>query len=335
MKILISFSTAIAILLSPALLAAEPQKGVLTSELNAAARFQEGVDYWQAGNRDDAVTAWEKAVEFDPKLTEAHYNLGVALRDQEIISNEKNCLKIDDVLECLSSKGGLSHGPTTHLEKALRSLKEATRLKPEHPKAVYMKGVIEGQLDRYDQAQASFAQHLVKYPKDASGHYLLCAAHRAKGEYENAIAACKRAITEKKGFVEAHHMLGMIYITLDRSGDALQAFKEVVRLRPGYQSGWFNLGLAQNGEGNFLEAIDAYKRALDIGPASGAINLNLGAAYDELGKGSQAVEYTRAAKQLFSEKSEWRQVARADQNLNRFMDKYWGLPDKKPFYSKW
>lgn len=334
MKTFISISTAIALLFSPALLLAEPQKGVLTSELNAAARFQEGVDYWQAGNRDGAVTAWEKAVEFDPKLTEAHYNLGVALRDQEILSNEENCFRNDDIFECLSSKGGLSHGPTTNLEKALRSLKEATRLKPDHPKAVYMKGVIEGQLDRYDQAQVSFTQHLVKYPNDAQGHYLLCVAHRAKGEYENAIAACKRAITEKKGYVEAHHMLGMIYISLDRSGDALQAFQEVVRLRPGYQSGWFNLGLAQSGEGNYLEAIDAYKRALDIGPANGAINLNLGAAYDELEIGSKAVEHTRAAKQLFSDKSEWRQVARAHQNLNRFMDKYWGLPDRKPFYLK-
>ncbi len=322
----------VSLFISPQVLLAEPQNGVPTNELNAAASFQKGVDLWHSGHREEAVSAWERAVELDPNLTEAHYNLGVALRDQQVLSDQKNCFGKDDVIECLSSKNHLSHGPSTQLEKALRSLKEASRLKPDHPKAIYMKGVIEGQLERYDSAQSSLIQHLKKFPKDAQGHYLLCAAHRAKGEFESAISSCKRAITEKPGFTEAHHMLGMIFLSLERSEDAIPAFKEVVRLQPGMQSGWFNLGLAYGGQGLFLDAIDAYKRALDIGPANGAINLNLGAAYDELGEGSKAIEFTRAARELFSEKLEWRQVARADENLNIFMNKYWGLPDKKPFY---
>ncbi|QPJ63064.1 MAG: tetratricopeptide repeat protein [Candidatus Nitronauta litoralis] len=316
---------------SPHCLMAE-QFGVVTNELKAAARFKEGVDLWHSGHRNNAVLAWEKAIELDPKLTEAHYNLGVALRDKEILSDQENCLEKDDILQCLSAKSNLSHGPATQLEKALRSLKEASRLNPDHPKAVYMKGVIEGQLERYDTAKTSLIQHLDKHPKDAQGHYLLCAAYRAQREFNNAIASCEQAVVEKPGYLEANHMLGMIYLSLERSEDAVTAFKEVVRLQPGLQSGWFNLGLAYSGQDSFIEAIDAYKRALDIGPANGAINLNLGAAYDELGRGSRAIAFTRTARELFSEKQEWRQVARAEQNLNRFLNKYWGLPDKKPFF---
>ncbi len=319
-------------LMSPAFASAQTSEVLPLSDLKAAAYFKEGVDLWHSGQKESAIRAWEDAVRLDPNLAEAHYNLGVALRDQKTLSREENCLKQIDSLQCLMAKNHLSYGPSTELEKALRALKEATRLNPDHPNAVYMQGVIEGQLDRYDQAQASFAQHLENNPNDMKGHYLMCVTYRARGEYEKALAACKRAIVEDRNHIEAHHTLGMIYLTQQRSDDALGAFTEVIRLQPRSQAGWFNLGLAQSGRGHYIEAIDAYKRALDVGPANGAINLNLGKIYDELEKGSQAIDFTRTARHLYSEKKEWRQVAKADENLTRFMKKYWGLPDNRPFY---
>ncbi len=318
--------------LFPVLLSAQTMVDFASSELKAAERFQDGVDLWHTGNRRTAIVAWEDAVKLNPNLAEAHYNLGVALRDQKILLKKDNCFDHDDVVQCLSAKNHLSRGPAAPLEKALRSLKEATRLNPEHPRAVYMKAVIEGQLERYDHAQLSLAQHLKNVPEDFKGHYLLCVTHRAKAEYRKAISACKRAIAEKQGYVEAVHTLGTIYLTQKQSHQALGSFKEVIRLRPRSQSGWFNLGLAESGSENFIEAINAYKRALDLGPTKGAINLNIGAAYDELEKGSQAIAFTRTARKLFSENREWRQAARANDNLTRFMNKYWGLPEKKPFY---
>ncbi len=300
--------------------------------LRGAELFQVGVDRWFSGDRRGAIQAWEEALVLDPHLDEAHYNIAVALRDQRILDRRENCLSREEVLECLSSVQHLSAGPTTELKKALRSLNEATRLNPDHEKAVYMKGVIEGQLERYDQAEESLSRHLEQQPNNATGHYLLCVARKARGNLERAVSSCRQAIEKRPEYAEAHHLLGTLFLELQRSDDAAEAFQKVVDLRPRSASAWFNLGMARAGREDFRGAVDAYLRAVDIGPESGAVHLNLGVALDALGKGSSAIDHTRSARNLFSDAGEWRLTARAGKNLDRFMKKYWGLPHNDRFF---
>ncbi|MCA9484087.1 MAG: tetratricopeptide repeat protein [Nitrospina sp.] len=320
------------------LLTAFPAWGKETGQLNpsyalkAAQLFQSGVEKWYAGDSAGAVRSWEDALVFDPNLEEAHYNIGVALRDQEILDRRETCLSREDVLECLGAVSHLSERPATELEKALRYLKDAVRLNPSRTNAVYMKAVIEGQLKRYDAAETSFSNHLEQYPNDAEIHYLLCAARRAQGKLEEAARSCKSAAQYRPGHVKAHHLLGSIYLELQRSGDAAAAFQKAVVLRPRSTATWFNLGLARAENGQEQEAIDAYKRALDFAPDNGAAHLNLGVVYDSLDEGSLAIRHTRQAQRIFSESGEWRQAAQAEKNIGRFLKKYWGLAHKNRLF---
>lgn len=152
------------------------------------------------------------------------------------------------------------------------------------------------------------------------------------GNLERAVSSCRQAIEKRPEYAEAHHLLGTLFLELQRSDDAAEAFQKVVDLRPRSASAWFNLGMARAGREDFRGAVDAYLRAVDIGPESGAVHLNLGVALDALGKGSSAIDHTRSARNLFSDAGEWRLSARAGKNLDRFMKKYWGLPHNDRFF---
>ena len=294
--------------------------------LAAAARFREGVDLWLAGRRDEALAAWKEATRLDPTLAEAHYNLAVGLRDRRIVEQRRNCLLEDDPMVCLTSVDHLAKDPPLNLEQSLRALDESVRLNPKHPRAWRLKGIVEGQLKRYREAADSLKRHLKEHPEDADSHYLLCAALRAGGRIREAVTACREAVLHRPDFAEAHHLLGSLYLDLRQAAKARESFEQVIGLRPDSPAAWFNLGLAQDRLEAHQKAVDAYLRALDLGGAPGPAHLNLGAAYHRLGRFSRAIDHTRQAREAFARARDWRQVRRAQNNLDRFHQAYWGLP---------
>lgn len=314
----------------PALGANDPSTP--SPKLQAVVQFKTGVDLWLAGNRLKAVEAWRQAIRLDPNLAEAHFNLGVALRDLRILKNGKNCLAQDDPLACLFSIRHLAREPAGELKESLKSLYEATRLNPNHAPALRLKGVILGELERYEEAAGAMADYLQERPNDPEGHYLLCAAYRALGKFKMAAHACQDSIRMRHDYLEAYHLLGMIRIHLRQWNAAKKVFKEVIRLAPKSAAAWFNLGLALRGQGKTAKEIQAYQNGLALNPKDGALHLNLASAYDKLGQGSKAIDHTRRAREGFVDNQFWRQAAKANHNLGFYMNKYWNLTRPIPMF---
>jgi adenylate cyclase len=64
--------------------------------------------------------------------------------------------------------------------------------------------------------------------------FFLGTAYRLMGRYEEAIAACKRALTRNSNLLPAHVLLAVIYSELGREEEARAEVAEVLKISPKY-----------------------------------------------------------------------------------------------------
>ena len=82
----------------------------------------------------------------------------------------------------------------------------------------------------YELAIASCKRAIAIDPKDARTHYTLGVTYNNKGEYDLAIASCKRAIAINPAYARAHYNLGLAYYNKGEDDLAIASFKRVIAI---------------------------------------------------------------------------------------------------------
>lgn len=117
---------------------------------------------------------------------------------------------------------------------------------------------------------------------------LLANVYLIKRQYENAVAAAKRAVILNPNGADAHAHLGMILHYVGERDEAILLLKKAIRLNP-IPPNWylFSLGDAYFGEEQYEEAILVYKRVLCRDPNDLRTLTGLVATYSMLGRDEQ------------------------------------------------
>ena len=68
-------------------------------------------------------------------------------------------------------------------------------------------------------------------------------------KWDQAIAAYKKALALKPGYVEAHYNLGNAYAAEQETDEALKEYREVLRLRPDFPGVHMNIGALEEAVG--------------------------------------------------------------------------------------
>src|SRR5208282_251435 len=74
-------------------------------------------------------------------------------------------------------------------------------------------------------------------------------------KWDQAIAAYKKALALRPGYVEAHYKLGNAYAAQQETGEALKEYRQVLRLRPDFPGVRLNIGALEEAVGQIPEAI--------------------------------------------------------------------------------
>jgi len=169
----------------------------------------------RAGHNQQAVEAFERALELNPDSFEAHYDLGVTL-----------------------SNLGRDDQAITHYEKALE-------LAPRHPNAAYALNNLASILlahGRDEEAVRRFTEAMELSPTHLESRYNLAAYHLRRGELELAIPLLEQATRISPDHELANLDLGMAYLD---TGRAEEAFRHLLLVRRLYPANWVaTLGLA-------------------------------------------------------------------------------------------
>lgn len=214
-----------------------PQEKEGSAEL-AAAKYQLGVAYFEAGNYRAAAPELSQAANLDPGNAEYRNALGMAL-----LFNRK----LDPAIKVF--------------EEAIGVDPKNTEIKNNLASAYIMKGEL-------DKAKPLLKQVLDDplYPTPQFAYFNLARIYERQGNIDEAIEQYELALDIRPEYVDAHYNLGLLYLQQGRTDRAIEQFSAATRLSPKIAVYQQHLGVAYVQAGKYEEARLAFQRVIAIEP---------------------------------------------------------------------
>ena len=158
--------------------------------------------YVNTGNDQEAISLFQKAIGLEPRLAEAHNNLGV------IYNN------------------------LGQFREAVSSLQEAIKLDPRFTEAYYNLGNTYFNLKEYDKAALLYQKAIELEPKFTEAYGRLGSVYINLKKYSEAIPWLKKTVELDPEDAIAYYNLGLAYSGLARYREAINAFKNFLKYAP-------------------------------------------------------------------------------------------------------
>jgi len=267
------------------------------SYVRAANECLKGNDY------EHAVRHCKKALALNPKNSDAHQNLGLALfgqgRYDEAIKHLSEAMRMEPQNAEIHSQLGTVLVSRGMFAEALDVLSEAIRLDPNYSDAHYNLGVAMFRLGKVDEAVRYWSKTVLLKPSDTDAHYNLALVMMRRENFPKAAEHLLKVVHYKPDHAEAHHNLGLALIQQKNIEDATVHLYEAVRLDPNNGDYHYILAVALASQGKTDETIRHLTAAVQINPNHAGAHYNLGVMLSRRGKINEAIKH-------------WSQSARLD-----------------------
>ncbi|MDD4750105.1 MAG: tetratricopeptide repeat protein [Methanosarcinaceae archaeon] len=293
---------------------------------DAFAWCNKGIVLQKLRKYEEALEAFKKAIEINPEYIKELHRKGISLN-----------IKIKPNIEVLLNKGDSLYNRGMYGE-ALKAYEEAIKIKPKYFSAWYNKGIILLKLNKYDKALKAFDKAIEIKPEYGAAW---CNKGVALGELqrgEDALEAFNKAIEFEPEDALAWCNKGIVLIELERYWEALEASKKAVDLN---QKSAFPLaieGLSLKKLKMYEEAMETFEKAIKIDdPENFYAWVFKGDLLNELNRYEKAREIYKTATEYYPENAfTW--VAKGDFYLNlgiynyslKFYEKAISLEPKNP-----
>lgn len=219
---------------------------VLIASFSTETRGQRGVDDWAKAEElngiavkqisdkdyDAAIESLSKAIEFQPRFSQAHINLGTAHylagRPETAVGHIKKGLEVDPRSYKGYNQLGVAYDKMRKDDLAIEALKKAIELKPDYAFAYFNLGKAYLYGSRFKQSEAALRKGLQYDPANDDGRLHLATALAKQERYPEAIAAAKTVTRNQPGNDNANLILCQIYLLANDRESALgmyQSFK--------------------------------------------------------------------------------------------------------------
>lgn len=240
----------------------------------ADACFVLGCLHQQQGRHEDAVRAFQRALQIVESFDDAHsvrrsytYHRGLSLLDQR-----KYPEAIADFTAVLEASGMPPHDEL-------------------HFKSLYDRGRAHHALQAHQAAVDDLTQVLNTNANHIDAFLLRSEAHTAMGQMDHADLDVKKALNGEPDFAACHFQEAMKKLS-SAPHEAIEHLKEAIRHRKGvHPEGFYHLGLLRQRIATEMEnAISDFKTALVQQPDHEYARYQLGRTYEALGKHGLAID---------------------------------------------
>ncbi|HNY63827.1 MAG TPA: tetratricopeptide repeat protein [Deltaproteobacteria bacterium] len=272
----------------------------------------------------DGTKAWEALGRISPQIVIAQWNMpeitGLALLklirgdathcDTPVMLSTDTITKADVVKAGEAGVNAILIEPVSieNLETKIRIILEF-EVSPTTKKAksFMAKGDLYLKEGRFEQAIKEY-EKVLDILESAEVYYNIGYIKTARGEYDEALAAFRKATQINQMFAKAYQAMAEVYIKmgnkemaekyLQMAGDifleremhenAESVFNEILQLNPDTINVYNSLGILYRRQNRIEDAIKLYEKAIKIDPNDENVHFNLGRAYLELNDTRQA-----------------------------------------------
>jgi tetratricopeptide (TPR) repeat protein len=255
-----------------------------------------------------ARQSYEKAIQLQPALVEAHEGLAVVLDAQgktedavaayrtagKLCTDKAKAAQVQLHLgNCLARRG--------RFPEAEQEFRRAVELQPNLADAHYSLGRALGEHGKNPEAIRSFRAAIDIRPDYAAAYESLATALEAQNKTEDAVAAYRTAgklYTDKADAARVQLNLGACLARRGRLPEAEKEFRRAVELQPKLADAHFNLGVALAQQDRNPEAIRSFRAAIDIKPDYAAAWGSLGLTLQREGEFADALKALQKSRDL-------------------------------------
>src|SRR5574337_311489 len=169
---------------------------VLPEKMTATDYYKYGLEHIKKGVFDEAIAAWEKALELEPSMINAYEKLGKAYYTQG------------------------------RFDKASEVYRKELTLKPDDPMIYFSLGVVYRMNEQFEDAVKMQMKALSLNPNLASAYNELGLTYCKQKKLEEAINANKKALELDPKLGTAHNYLGVVYLLKGMSAEAEEEFNQ-------------------------------------------------------------------------------------------------------------
>jgi len=228
---------------------------------------------------NQAIEAYKKAIEINPKKNEFYYNIGIAYGNKgeydQAIEAYKKAIEINPKMDEAYNNMGNAYYNKGEYDQAIEAYKKAIEINPKKDEAYYNLGIAYGNKGEYDQEIEAYKKAIEINPKKDEAYYNLGIAYGNKGEYDQEIEAYKKAIEINPKRDKAYYNLGIAYSNKGEYDQAIEAYKKAIEINPKKNQAYYNMGIAYSNKGEYDQAIEAFQKALQINPNDSSTYTNL------------------------------------------------------------
>jgi protein O-GlcNAc transferase len=218
----------------------------------------------------EAANLYAAAIETNPNLLDAHFNLGNLHRrmnrPMDAVACYQAALRIDSNNSRAYLNLGLAASDVGDSANAIECYRRAVNFDPNFPDGYNLLGDALFRTGRTDEAIAVYREFIARCPDDPRAHHNLGLALASTGDHDAALPELDRALKLRPTYADAHNTLGIVYEALKRADEAQEHYRLAVEHRPDFADAWSNLGTSYMEQGRIPEAIESLRKAQTLRP---------------------------------------------------------------------
>jgi tetratricopeptide (TPR) repeat protein len=234
----------------------------------AEAYFNRGLEYYNNGDFDQAISEYNKVIQLVPNNSNPYYNRGLAYAgkgdlDPAISDYDKAIQLNPDFIEAYINRGN-AYNDKGDLDQAISDFDQAIHLNPDFAMAYYNRGNAYRDMGDLDHAISDFDQFIQINPNSAEGYNNRGRVYKNKGELDHAISDYDHAIQLNPDYAVAYYNRGNAYREKGELDHAISDFDQAIQLNPNLADAYFNRGATYAEKGDKASAIADFKKVLKL-----------------------------------------------------------------------
>ena len=258
-------------------------------------------------NADEAIKELQRALEAEPGLVNAHYNLSRAYNQRSERSKEiehlQEALRSDPTFAKAHMSLGKALVAERQIDEAVSHLERAIQLDPSLGEARYQLGLALARAGRRDEAKRELeaSRPLISERQQMETATLFMREAQQSlgaGEINHAVDRLRQVIRLAPEYPEARQTLGEALSRRGETEEAIAEYQRAVELKPDSYISHVGLGRALQSKGDAFQAASAFRNAVRLRPSSAEARRLLGDALLSSASTEEALDAFREAVKL-------------------------------------